>query len=210
MSTVTNEQFQSPLTRELYRGKRRAFDQRLAKTLVRVGLGQTYATEQHSEAMLTFVGRSVAVCVRDVRTRYGVVSTLVLPDQAGGLGQIAALRYGTHVLETLVHGFLAREVHFRDLEIKLFGGADPVSAGEDGQGARTAKFVETYFQMMDLKPNTVQLRGNGGRRLVYFPENGRVTAKELVGRNAEAIFAYEADNRVRVLEDSEGRLSVYD
>lgn len=206
----TNQHLQNPLVRELYHGKRRVYDQRLNKTLVRVSLGQTYATERHTEAMMTFVARSVAICMRDVPTRYGVVATLLLPDQSYGMGQIAGLRYGTHVLESLVHSFLSRKVHYRDLEIKLFGGADPAGTGDDGQGARTAKFVSAYFEMMDLKPATATLGGSTARRLIYFPENGRLTAKELVARNAQTVFEYEQANRTRVLEDGEGRLTVYD
>jgi chemotaxis protein CheD len=146
--------------------------------------GEFYVT-QSSEGITTVLGSCVSACVRDTQLGIGGMNHFMLPeDSSSGHNTWTdpvvglATRYGSYAMESLVNNLLRIGAARSRLEIKLFGGGRILTSMTD-VGARNIEFIHQYVKLEGYAVAAEDLGGTQPRRVVYFPETGRVKVRRL-------------------------------
>ncbi len=134
--------------------------------------GEFHVTADPKVVLTTLLGSCVAACIRDPEAGVGGMNHFLLPGQHAGSDQHESESYGVHLMELLVNGLLKRGARRDRLEAKLFGGARTMEGLSD-IGARNMHFAEHFLKYEGINYIGGSLGGDGGRRLQYWPVNGR-------------------------------------
>ena len=161
---------------------------------IRLLPGEFYATGAQDEMIVTVLGSCVAACIRNPYTGYGGMNHFMLPESESGdwNGASAALRYGNHAMEALISTVLRSGCSRRDLEIKLFGGAN-LTVGPAMIGEMNAIFALRYTADEGLNIGAADLGGTLGRRIHYVPATGAVRRVFLVHGRDRSVLQNERD-----------------
>lgn len=156
------------------------WDPKFGRTAVKVLPGGHYVTDDSSEMVVTVLGSCVAACIRDPLTGIGGMNHFMLPQGENGSwgGATSSMRFGNHAMEVLINRVMSLGCPRTRLEIKVFGAANVIG----GMGLRTnrtvgernAAFVRHYLENENLAIAAMDLGGERGRRIIYFPDSGRV------------------------------------
>jgi chemotaxis protein CheD len=162
------------------RPPRRVFDPVLGQYVVRLHPGDCYATFAEDEIITTVLGSCVAACIRNPHLGFGGMNHFMLPCSESGDwgGTSAALRYGNHAMEILIDAVLNSGCPRKDMEIRLFGGADSALEGFR-VGEQNALFALHYLEQEGLHPVSVDLGGDCPRVIQFTPSTGTVHRKLL-------------------------------
>lgn len=152
--------------------------------------GEYYVTP-HAEVVSTVLGSCVSACIRDARLNIGGMNHFMLPldssngESAWGSAGSAATRYGNVAMERLINDILKLGGRREDLELKLVGGGRVLSDMTTDIGARNIEFVRDYVRAEGFKVLGEDLGDVYGRRVLYFPQTGRIRVRKLTaGRDA--------------------------
>lgn len=163
---------------------RRIWSEREGMPLAKILPGEYYVTP-HDEQIVTVLGSCVAACVRDRITRVGGMNHFMLPLITGRrlrderheiIG--AATRYGNYAMEHLINAILQHGGQRRNLEVKVFGGGKVMAAMTD-VGDSNIRFVLDYLKTEDIPIISSDLGDIYPRKVVFYPESGRVRVKKL-------------------------------
>ena len=108
-------------------------------------------------------------------------------ESAWGAAASAATRYGNVAMERLINDILKLGGRREDLEIKLVGGGRVLAELRNDIGARNIEFVRQYVREEGFKVVSEDLGDVFARRVVYFPQTGRMRVRKLntaAGRDA--------------------------
>ena len=127
----------------------------------------------HDEDILvmTTLGSCIAACLWDRDKRVGGMNHFLLPEGSGA-GTDAGRRYGAYAMELLINDMLKAGARRDRLEAKLFGGGRMFDSLRD-VGRSNADFAEKFLRDEGIPVVGGSLRGDGGRRLHYWPVTGR-------------------------------------
>ena len=162
----------------------RFWDPQMDSWTVKILPGEYYVT-RGEEAISTVLGSCISACVRDPMRNVGGMNHFMLPedsstgpnnwlDPAVGL----ATRYGSYAMESLINDLLKLGATRERLEIKVFGGGRVLSGITD-VGARNITFVRNYLQLEGYRIAAEDLGGTQPRKVIYFPDTGRVKMRRL-------------------------------
>lgn len=146
--------------------------------------GEYYVT-RNAEVVCTVLGSCVSACIRDARLNIGGMNHFMLPldgsngESAWGGALSAATRYGNVAMERLINDILKLGGRRENLEIKLVGGGRVLSEMSNDIGARNIDFVRQYVHDEGLKLLSEDLGDVHARRVVYFPQSGRMRVRKL-------------------------------
>lgn len=138
---------------------------------VHVGQGEHFITSDPNVVLSTILGSCVAMCVRDPLAGVGGMNHFLLPEGSGA-GTDAGRRYGAYAMELLINDMLKAGARRDRLEAKLFGGGRMFDSLRD-VGRSNADFAEKFLRDEGIPVVGGSLRGDGGRRLHYWPVTGR-------------------------------------
>ncbi len=133
--------------------------------------GEYYVTADPKVVLTTLLGSCVAACIRDPQAGVGGMNHFLLPGQ-GSAAARESESYCVHLMELLVNGLLKHGARRDRLEAKLFGGARTMEGLSD-IGAKNAAFAEHFLKYEGINYIGGSLGGEGGRRLQYWPVEGR-------------------------------------
>ena len=156
------------------------WDPKFGRTAVKVLPGGHYVTDDQSEMIVTVLGSCVAACIRDPLTGIGGMNHFMLPQGENGSwgGANSSMRFGNHAMEVLINRVMSLGCPRSRLEIKVFGAANviggPALRSNRTVGERNAAFVRHYLENENLTIAAMDLGGERGRRICYFPDSGRV------------------------------------
>ncbi len=174
----------------------RYWDSEHATFAARLMPGEYYVT-RHREMIATVLGSCVSACIRDSRLGYGGMNHFMLPlDGSQGLSvwgsaASAATRYGNVAMERLINDILKLGGRRENLEIKLVGGGRVLAHMSTDIGARNIVFVRRYVAEEGFKVLGEDLGDIHPRRVVYFPETGRIRVRKLSASRDAALAARE-------------------
>lgn len=146
--------------------------------------GEYYVT-RNGELVTTVLGSCVSACVRDARLRIGGMNHFMLPldgsqgTSAWGAAASAATRYGNVAMERLINDIFKLGGRREDLELKLVGGGRVLAEMTTDIGARNIAFVREYVHDEGFKVLGEDLGDVFARKVVYFPESGRIRVRKL-------------------------------
>jgi chemotaxis protein CheD len=138
---------------------------------IHVGQGEHHITSDPNVMLTTILGSCVAMCLRDPQAGVGGMNHFLLPEGSGA-GTDAGRRYGAYAMELLINDVLKAGARRERLEAKLFGGGRMFDSLRD-VGMQNADFAERFLADEGIPIVGGSLRGNGGRRLHYWPTTGR-------------------------------------
>jgi chemotaxis protein CheD len=134
----------------------------------------------------TVLGSCVAITMRSPRLGLAAVAHCLLPHAgapAATLAPAEALRYVDSTVDLMLMAFARCGVTPREIEVKLFGGADNMNAADPGRGYQVGKRnVETALAALGERGIVPAARGVGGRsgRVIDFDTaSGEVLVRRL-------------------------------
>lgn len=192
-------------------GKHRYWDNQFQHFAVKVFPGSHYVTDNKEEMLVTTLGSCVAACVRDTGSGIGGMNHFMLPESdTGKWGDVSAsMRYGNYAMEVLINDILRMGGARNRLEIKLFGGAS-VTTASTLIGTKNIEFVETYLRIEHMAVAAQHLGGDQGRRIIFFPETGKVKMKLLDKQDNEMLAAEETKFKSQIDQtEVEGSIELF-
>ena len=168
--------------------------------------GEYYVT-RHGEMVTTVLGSCVSACVRDARLQIGGMNHFMLPldgsqgTSAWGAAASAATRYGNVAMERLINDILKLGGRREDLEMKLVGGGRVLAEMTTDIGARNIQFVRDYVRDEGFKVLGEDLGDVFARKVVYFPDSGRIRVRKLNAHSDRSLaqrerqYLTELDNK---------------
>ncbi|MCS6627088.1 chemotaxis protein CheD [Roseibacterium beibuensis] len=111
----------------------------------------------------------------------------LLPDGAGACAD-AGRRYGAYAMEVLINDCLKAGGQRERLEAKLFGGGRMFDSLKD-VGLANADFAERFLRDEGIAVAGGSLRGQGGRRVQYWPVTGRALQRPVTDPSALPLVA---------------------
>ena len=158
--------------------------------------GEYYVT-RHAENIATVLGSCVSACIRDSRLGYGGMNHFMLPldgsqgQSVWGAAASAATRYGNVAMERLINDILKMGGKRENLEIKLVGGGRVLAEMTTDIGARNIEFVREYVAAEGFKVLGEDLGDVFPRKVLYFPQTGRIRVRKLSSGRDETLAARE-------------------
>ncbi len=136
--------------------------------------GEYHVSGESNLAITTLLGSCVAACINDPIAGVGGMNHFLLPGEDTSSPLVA--RHGVHLMELLINGLLKLGASRHRLEAKLFGGARTMNVLGD-YGAANARFAQEFLRREGIAISGGSLGGETGRRIQFWPTNGRVRQK---------------------------------
>lgn len=173
----------------------RYWDYKLQTIAAKILPGEYYVTSEN-EAVTTVLGSCVAACIRDPEVRIGGMNHFLLPLHNGegwhGGSEILSLasRYGNFAMEHLINAIMRNGGQRDRLEVKIFGGSQVIQAMTN-IGGNNIRFVKDYIDTEKLKLLSEDVGGPHPRKIMYFPDSGRVRVKKIRELHNDTIIRRE-------------------
>jgi chemotaxis protein CheD len=202
MNSILNRAAGSPKRNAVrgFEGIHRYWDPATGVWTAKILPGEYYVTRE-AEAIRTVLGSCISACIRDLATGVGGMNHFMLPeDNDSGSGSWnagnggASTRYGTYAMERLINELLKLGARRERLEVKLFGGGRILPAMTD-VGMRNIAFARSFVKVEGLTVAAQDLGDVFPRRVVYFPESGRVLLKHLRAVESTVVAKRERNYR---------------
>ncbi len=132
--------------------------------------------------VITVLGSCVSVTMFNERLGIGAICHALLPSNTGTDDDF---RYVDSSIMQMVKTFKRLKIDCREIEVKLFGGADmfQASAGKRPRlpsiGEQNVKTALRVIEKEKLKLRSLDVRGRSGRKLYYYIHANRVYVKRL-------------------------------
>ncbi len=162
----------------------RYWDRRNEVFAAKILPGEYYVTRA-GEMIATVLGSCVSAAIRDPITRVGGMNHFMLPKTCANDSALwkdttvsAATRYGSFAMEHLINDILKTGARRDRLEVKLFGGGKVLKAMTD-VGRKNISFAHGYLRNEGLHIASEDTGDYYPRKVLFFPESGRVMVKKL-------------------------------
>ena len=170
----------------------RYWDPTRGKLVAKLLPGQFYVARD-GELIATVLGSCVSACIRDPEAGLGGMNHFMLPhsDKPGSWGGASnAARYGTYAMETLINDILKAGGERARLEVKAFGGGKILAKLTD-IGQQNIRFLLEFLRFEGLQLRAHDLGDTYPRKVIYYPDSGRVQIKKLRTLHNETIVERE-------------------
>ncbi len=146
--------------------------------------GEYYVTNEN-ELITTVLGSCISACIRDKESGIGGMNHFMLPVttsekmKKGNEAVVGnATRYGNFAMEHLINTILSNGGKRKNLEVKLFGGGKIIPTLTD-IGIKNIEFVLDYIDTEGLLLLSQDLGNTYPRKIIYFPQTGKVGMKRI-------------------------------
>jgi chemotaxis protein CheD len=158
---------------------------------VHVIQGEYKVSNDPDVVLSTILGSCVAACMRDPVAGVGGMNHFLLPGNgASPASGSEASRYGVNLMELLINGLLKAGARRDRLEAKIIGGAKTIATFSN-IGEQNAIFAEKFLKDEGIKIVGINVGGDNGRKLEYWPVSGRARQIPLTGAETRKTVAAE-------------------
>ncbi len=176
------------------------YDARIDGEAVYVLPGYHHVSEVQHYAICTMLGSCVAACIWDPQLKIGGLNHFLLPEDPNATGA-PSRRYGVYAMEVLINDILKRGSQKSDLVAKIFGGGNVISAqNSEGVGSKNVGFVRDFLRTESIPVVAEDVGGPNGRRIYFFPGEGRVSVLQISGAEKSKIKLEDNKLRERAVE----------
>ncbi len=176
----------------------RYYDKVHAVDAAKILPGEFYVT-QDNELVSTVLGSCVSACIRDTVYGVGGMNHFMLPADKSAMkagDNSDSARYGNYAMEMLINAILKAGGLKKNLEVKLFGGGRVLaSMTKIDVGEQNITFIKSYVAIEGLNVVTADLGDIYPRKVIYFPQSGRVLMKKLRKVHNETLEKRESQYR---------------
>lgn len=159
------------------------------------------------ELISTVLGSCISVCIRDKAMGIGGMNHFMLPEEgdfssdAWGSDPTSRMtRYGNWAIEFLINELIKIGADKRRFEVKVFGGGQVIANMSD-VGQRNILFTFNYLQKEGMASVATDVGDAYPRKVIYYPENGKVLVKKLKSRHNNTIVEREEAYMRKLDED---------
>jgi len=204
-----------PVTLPGFESINRYWDQRTQSIAAKILPGEYYVTIS-KEMITTVLGSCVSACIRDTVLGIGGMNHFLLPLSNGETWskkmQVVSLasRYGNFAMEHMINNILKHGGRRKNLEVKIFGGSKIINSMTD-VGDSNIRFVRHYLQVENLAIAAEDVGGTNPRKVMYFPDTGKVMVKRIRELHNQTILERES-SYIESLDDnvSAGNVDLFD
>ena len=160
-----------------------------------------YYVSLHNELINTVLGSCIAACIRDVKMGIGGMNHFMLPmgceeEHSGKIHLTSATRYGNFAMEMLINEIIKAGGDKKRMEVKLFGGGRVLSNMKTLDiGQKNIRFVHEYLEAEGLRVVSEDVGDVYPRKVLFYPESGRVRMKKLHNLHNDTIRKREESYR---------------
>jgi chemotaxis protein CheD len=129
----------------------------------------------------TILGSCVAVCLYDVKLKFGGMNHYMLPLWNGD--GLASPKYGNIANDKLLQKMLNLGSWKQNIVAKVFGGANQF--GVVNVGERNIQMAREQLEMMGIRIVAESLGGKVGRKIRFDTYTGEVQMRYLISKNDE-------------------------
>ena len=168
----------------------RYWDKKTGMPTAKILPGEFYVTS-HNEVITTVLGSCISACIRDKKVKIGGMNHFMLPMQGDNNDNQElsnAARYGNFAMEQMINDILRNGGNRDNLEVKIFGGGK-VMKGMTDVGKRNINFVKDYIKIEGYNLVAEDVGGMYPRKVIYYPNNGKVLIKKLYSKHNSTIEA---------------------
>lgn len=152
----------------------------------------------------TVLGSCVSITMFNRRLKVGAICHGMLPHcrrKAGCRDECAeGFKYVDYSIRQMLERFRSMGIGHREIEVKLFGGADmfATDAGErETVGVQNTKTALRIFEKERLTLRTSDTGGSQGRKLFFYTHTGEVFLKRLGSERELTADVIKAENQMR-------------
>ncbi|MBV1959331.1 MAG: chemoreceptor glutamine deamidase CheD [Pseudomonadales bacterium] len=193
MSQVQHSQINHPIPKATpgFEGINRYWDKKMQLPAAKILPGELYVSTQ-GEMIVTVLGSCISTCIRDRELGIGGMNHFMLPVQGkhsgnwGGDAASSATRYGNWAMEYLINAILKLGGEKNNFEVKVFGGGKVLANATD-VGRNNIDFVKEYLESEMLLTVATDVGGIYPRKVLYFPDTGKVKMRRLIHVNNATI-----------------------
>lgn len=163
----------------------------------------------------TVLGTCIAVVLMSVHEGVGGMNHFMLPGgkSAVSLYDEQAGRYGVTAMELLINSLLKLGVEKKNMKAKVFGGGHivlfPKERIEQSIGQQNIDFVFRFLEAEKIPVVAHDVGGFGGRRVFYFPKEGKVLISRLKKPEAEEEILLEKEYFQRITKKEHKPVQIF-
>ncbi|MBL4583530.1 MAG: chemoreceptor glutamine deamidase CheD [Pseudomonadales bacterium] len=167
-----------------FEGVKRYWDKKMDMPAAKIMPGEFYVST-HGEMIVTVLGSCISTCIRDRELGIGGMNHFMLPMQgehSSGWGDNvanSATRYGNWAMEYLINAIIKLGGNKNNFEVKVFGGGKVIANMSD-VGLKNISFVREYLKAELLMVSATDVGGVHPRKVLYFPDTGKVKIRRLI------------------------------
>lgn len=188
----------------------RFWDPRNKRYAAKIMPGEFYVSNRTDEVVATVLGSCISACIRDPIAKVGGMNHFMLPatEEQNFLG--AATRYGQWAMEYLINEVLKQGGRRERLEVKIFGGGQVLSNMTD-IGAKNIRFARDFLEREGLPILSEDVGEIFPRKVLFFPDTGRVRVKRLQSTRNETVVKRETEymRNIQAKPDQSGDVELF-
>jgi len=196
MPHSTEKKALQPKVVQGFEGINRYWDRQHKCWAAKILPGEFYVS-RGGELISTVLGSCVSVCIRDTVMGVGGMNHFMLPEEGehsstewGGNPNSRMTRYGNWAIEYLINELIKIGADKKRFEVKVFGGGQVIPNMSD-VGQRNILFTFNYLQNEGISSIATDVGDAFPRKVLYFPETGKVLMKRLKSQHNNTIVERE-------------------
>lgn len=167
--------------------------------------GEFHASN-HSSIISTVLGSCIAVCLLDQINRVGGMNHFMLPGKVENkdfYSDDGSGKYGMFAMDLLIGSIQKAGGARRNLVAKVFGGGSVINfRTTDGNvPQQNIDFTRNFLKMENIKVISSNVGGICGRKILFFPDTGRVLMKKIEISGREKLFQDEERYKIKLFKE---------
>jgi chemotaxis protein CheD len=175
------------------------------RTMVIIYPGEFYVSP--NDIIATVLGSCISVCIKDTKTGIGGMNHFMLPGdvRSEDIFLSASAKYGMFAMEQLINDMLKRGGSQKHFQAKVFGGGHVLNFRKtDGNVPESnIDFVRAFLKMEQIEIVKEDLGGYSGRKVLFFPDTGKVLLKRLKSTVDSKIIEAEQAYKTKLFQEKE-------
>jgi chemotaxis protein CheD len=175
------------------------------RTMVIIYPGEFYVSP--NDVIATVLGSCISVCIKDTKTGIGGMNHFMLPGdvRSEDIFLSASAKYGMFAMEQLINDMIKRGASQKHFQAKVFGGGHVLNFRKtDGNVPESnIDFVRAFLKMEQIEIVKEDVGGYSGRKVLFFPDTGKVLLKRLKSTVDSKIIEAEQAYKTKLFQEKE-------
>jgi chemotaxis protein CheD len=175
------------------------------RTMVIIYPGEFYVSS--NDVIATVLGSCISVCIKDTKTGMGGMNHFMLPGdvRSEDIFLSASAKYGMFAMEQLINDMLKKGGSQKHFQSKVFGGGHVLNFRKtDGNVPESnIDFVRAFLKMEQIEIVKEDVGGYTGRKVLFFPDTGKVLLKRLKSTVDSKIIEAEQAYKTKLFQEKE-------
>ncbi len=181
------------------------YSENFGRNMVIIYPGEFHVSTE--DVIATVLGSCISVCIKDRKTGIAGMNHFMLPGdvRSQDMFMSASAKYGMFAMEQLINEMIKKNGSKKDFEAKVFGGGHVLNFRKtDGNVPESnIEFVRAFLNMEQIPVVKQDVGGYAGRKILFFPDTGKVLLKRLESTVDSKIIQAEQSYKSKLFKDKE-------